>query len=149
MPGRTKYVPVFSSQLSYSQNGALQPEQTPVPTAPLTQSQRDRPRSKLASTGPLKVKLPKPRKGLKKPDKTARNRTAEPVADTSVCREEAALNVHTGGWHANWNEHICSQRCPRPSPLGCLIFNYYFEHFNINIYHFNYICKKKKNNVYY
>lgn len=93
MPRRTKYVPVFGSQLSDGQSGVSQPEKNMVPTASLTRRRR----TKQANTGLLKVKLPKFRKGEKKPDKSSREWTIEAVADASVCREEAAPNPHTGG----------------------------------------------------
>lgn len=95
MPGRTKSVPVFGSQLSDSQSGVSQPDKITAPTAVLTQRRRGRPLRKQANVGLLKVKLPKFRKSDKKPDKS-RKCTIEADADASVCREEAAPNPRTG-----------------------------------------------------
>lgn len=97
MPRRTKYVPAFGSQLSDSQSGVSQQEKNTVPTASLTQRQKDRPLTKQANVGLLKVKLPKFRKVEKKRDKSSRKLTIEAIADASVCREEAVPNPHTGG----------------------------------------------------
>lgn len=90
MPNRTKYVSVFRSQLSCSQSGTSQPEQTTVPNGSPTQVRRFRPRMKRDSGGLLKVKLPKFRKGKNTEEKTSMKCPTEPVADTSVWREEAA-----------------------------------------------------------
>lgn len=97
MPRDTKYVPVFGSQLSDSQSGGSRPERITASTASLNQRRRDRPLTKQANVGLLKIKLPKFRKVEKKPDKSSRNWTIEAIADASVCREEAAPNPHTGG----------------------------------------------------
>lgn len=97
MPRRTKYVPVFGSQLSDSQSGVSQPGKTTAPTASLTQRGRDRPLARRPNVGLLKVKLPKFRKVQKKPDKPSRKWTIEAISDASVCREEAAPNPHPGG----------------------------------------------------
>lgn len=101
MPRRIKYVPVVGSRLSDSQSGVSQPDKMTVSTASLTQRRRDRPLTKQANVGLLKIKLPKFRKVEKKPDKSSRKWTIEAVADASVCGEEAALNPHTGGWNAH------------------------------------------------
>lgn len=90
MPNRTKYVSVFHSQLSYSQSGTSQPKQTTVLNGSPTHIRRFRPRMKRDSVGLLKVKLPKFRKGRNTEEKTSMKWRSEPVADTSVCREEAA-----------------------------------------------------------
>lgn len=99
MPSRTKYVPVFSSQLSYSQSGASQPEQTPEPSASSTQSRRYGRRTKRGNIGLLKVQLPKFRKGKNKLEKASGKWRTEPVADTSGYEEEPA--PPTGGRNAN------------------------------------------------
>lgn len=67
------------------------------PTAALTERRRDRPLTKQANIGLLKVKLPKFPKGKKQTDKSLRKQTIEAIAYASVCREEAAPNPHTGG----------------------------------------------------
>lgn len=89
MPNRTKYVSVFRSQLSCRQSGTSQPKRTTVPNGSPTQIRRFRPRMKRDSVGLLKVKLPKLRKGKKTEEKTSMKSPTEPVADTSVCGEEA------------------------------------------------------------
>lgn len=96
MPRRTKYNSVFASQLSDSQSGVSQPEKMTARTGPLSQRRRDRPQSRQANAGLLKVKLPKFRKVEKKLDRSSRECTTEAVADARVCRE-AAANPHAGG----------------------------------------------------
>lgn len=98
MPRRTKYHPVFGSQLGYSQSGVSQPENMTART--VTRRGGDRPLTKDANVGLLKVKLPKFRKVEKKPDKSSRKWTTEAIADASVCREKAAAVPHTGGRNA-------------------------------------------------
>lgn len=93
MPIRSKYVTVFGSQSSDSRKKTT----VPSPTASLTGRRRDRPLTKRANIGLLKVKLPKFPKGKKQTDKSLRKRTIEAIEYASVCREEAAPNPHTGG----------------------------------------------------
>lgn len=99
MPNRTKYVPVFRSQLSCSQSGTSQPERTTVPNGSPTQIRRFRPRTNRDIGRLLKVKLPKFRKGKNTEEKTSMKSPTEPVVDTSVCREEAAPPASR--WYAN------------------------------------------------
>lgn len=97
MPLKSKYVTVVGSQSSDSQSGLSQPEKTtvPSPTASLTERRRDRPLTKQANIGLLKVKLPQFPKGKKQTDKSLRKQTIEAIAYAS--REETAPNPHTGG----------------------------------------------------